>query len=386
MKIVADSNIPFAPEAFAGLADVEVLKASEMSPERLRDCEVLLCRSTRNVDAAMLDGTKVRFVATATIGTDHVDLDYLARRGIAFASAPGSNANSVSEYVTAALLTLAGEMGRPLREMTVAVIGVGNVGRRVVEKAQALGMRVLLNDPPLARQTGDSRFRPLDELLGADVITLHVPLTTTGPDATYHMVGDLFVERMKDGAIFINSARGAVVDSAALHKMIDSGKVTAVVLDTWENEPMIDPKLLAKVAIGTPHIAGHSFDGKVNGTKMVYDAACRFLHVPPTWTPEAAMPPPDVPKVSVSAAGRDDEDVIREAVLAVYDVLKDDEDLRQMPSDERRGEYFNALRRNYRPRREFRNTLVEVKGGSHELRRTLAGLGFEADQVVGDRA
>ena len=377
MKIVADSNIPFARDAFGGMGEVEVVKGPELSAERLRDCDVLICRSTRRIDAGLLDGTRVRFVATATIGVDHVDMGYLERRGIGFASAPGSNANSVSEYITSALLVVAERMGRRVGEMRIGVVGVGNVGSRVVKKAEALGMTVLQNDPPLERRTGGACFRPIDELMDADVITLHVPLEKGGAYPTYHMVDEVFLGRMKRGAVLINSARGGVVDGRALHGAIDSGRLGAVVLDVWEGEPVIDTGLLGKVWIGTPHIAGHSFDGKVNGTKMVYDAACKFLGLRAVWTPLGLMPEPEVPVIDLSCGGRDEEDVVREAVLALYDVRRDDADLRGMPGEVGlRGGYFEGLRRNYWMRREFQNTAVRVSGGSAALAAKFAGLGF----------
>ncbi len=376
VKVVADSNIPFAREALGGIADVVVLKANELSPQTLRDCDVLLCRSTRKVDAALLEGTSVRFVATATIGFDHVDLEYLRQKGIDFASAPGSNANSVSEYVMSALFALTGESGQRLRERSIGVVGVGNVGSRVAAKAEALGMTVLRNDPPLQRKTGDKRFRPLNELMDCDIITFHVPLERTGTDATYHMADSELLGRLKPGAIFINSSRGAVLDEAALHWAVDSGRLGAVVLDVWEHEPLIDTALLRKVRIGTAHIAGHSFDGKVNGSRMVCEAACRFLGVPFDWDSRVKLPAPDVPELFLDARGKDDEEVLREAVLAIYDVRRDDAALRAIPDDASRGEFFNALRRNYWPRREFHNTTVRLEGGSPGLRAKLAELGF----------
>ncbi len=378
VRIVVDSNIPLAREALGGIADVVVLNANELSRETLRDCDVLLCRSTRKVDASLLDGTAVRFVATATIGFDHVDLEYLERRGIGFASAPGSNANSVSEYLTSALLVLTEGTGRRLREMSLGVVGVGNVGSRVAAKAEALGMTVLRNDPPLRRKTGDERFRPLDELVDCDVITFHVPLERRGEDATFHMAGAELLARLKPGAIFVNSSRGAVVDEAALHWAVDSGRLAAVVLDVWEHEPLIDTALLRKVRIGTPHIAGHSFDGKVNWTRMVCEAACRFLGVPFEWESRVSVPPPDVPELRLDARGKDEEEVLRQAVLALYDVRRDDAALRGTPDDASRGEFFNALRRGYWRRREFHNTTVRLNGGSPGLRAKLAGLGFRA--------
>ncbi len=380
MKIVADSNIPFAAEACADLGDVEIVKAADFSPERLRDCDVLLCRSTRKINADLLDGTGVRFVATATIGTDHADFDYLESRGIGFVSAPGSNANSVSEYITSALVVMAGEMGRKLCEMTLGVVGVGNVGSRVVRKAEALGMTVLQNDPPLQRQTGDERFRSIDELTYADVITFHVPLTRDGEDATFHMVDAAFLDRMKPGAMLINSSRGAVADGHAVLDVLRSGQMPAVVLDVWENEPDIDVDLVANVALGTAHIAGHSFDGKVNGTKMVYDAACEFLGVPPTWTQDGQMPPMAVPRREVDATGREDEDVIGEVVLASYDVRHDDAQLRRILKGGDCGEHFRKIRRGYWRRRAFYNTTLAVTGASPELRAGLSGLGFKLEE------
>lgn len=376
IRFVADSNIPFAKEAFSQLGEVEVLESNLFSAERLRDCDVLLCRSTRRIDRALLDGTAVRFVATATIGFDHVDMDYLKERGIGFANAPGSNANSVSEYVTAALLVLAGEMGKRLEGMSIGVVGVGHVGTLVVEKARALGMKVIQNDPPLARATGHPRFRPIEELMQADVISLHVPLTKEGADRTWHMADEAFLTAIKPGAIFLNTSRGAVVDSAALHRAIGSGRLTAVVLDVWEGEPLIDADLVGKVAIGTPHIAGHSFDGKVNGTKMIYDAVCAHVGVPATWTPDPLMPQPNSPVIRVSAGDRADEDALREAVRTAYDILRDDRVLRRIPHDESRGLYFESLRLKYWPRREFRNYRVEAEGGSAGVRDKLAGIGF----------
>jgi erythronate-4-phosphate dehydrogenase len=378
-KIIADSNIPHAADACAHLGDVTVLKSSEFSPETLRDCDILLCRSTRKIDAELLDGSRVRFVATATIGTDHIDADYLASRGIAWASAPGSNANSVSEYVTTALLVLAGEMGRRLSEMSIGVVGVGNVGSRVVRKCEALGMTVVQNDPPLARKTSEDRYRPLGELLSCDVITFHVPLTHDGEDPTFHLCDAALLDRLRPGAVLINSSRGPVVDGNALGHTVDSGRITAVVLDVWEGEPLFDPRLLAKVAIGTPHIAGHALDAKINGTKMVYEAACEFLGAEPRWLPAAVLPPPKVPLIELDSTDRDDEDALRDAVGQLYDILQDDAMLRKMPSDETRGEAFREFRRNYWPRREWHNTTVRLRGGSQPLMGKLTGLGFRAE-------
>jgi erythronate-4-phosphate dehydrogenase len=378
MKIVADENIPYVKEAFRRLGDVHLVRGRDLNAAAVRDAELLLVRSVTKVNAKLLDGSAARFVATATIGTDHVDLDYLRQRGIIFASAPGSNANSVGEYVVAALLVLAQRHEFQLEGRTLGVVGVGNVGSRVVQKAQALGMRVLPNDPPLQRKTGDPRFLPLDTLFKADVITCHVPLVRGGPDRTYHLVDDGFLKRMKPGSILFNSSRGEVVDEASLSQALVSGHLSAAVLDVWGGEPKIDVGLLDQVALGTPHIAGYSFDGKVNGTVMIYRAACEFLGLQPDWDPSPSLPKPPHPSITVNARSHDEEDVLRQVVRAIYDIEHDDRALRGLfqvtPAE--RGRFFDSLRQHYPVRREFFNTTVVAQGASDALRRKLVGIGL----------
>ncbi len=378
LRVVADENIPFAEEAFSTLGQVTLVPGREMTAETVRDCDVLCCRSVTRVGPDLLEGSRVRFVGTATIGIDHVDVDYLRGRGIAFASAPGSNANSVAEYVVAALLVLARRHAFRLEGKTIGVVGAGNVGSRVARKAQGLGMRVLLNDPPLARQSGDPRFLPLDALFGADVITLHVPLTRSGPDPTWHMADAGFFERMRPDAFFINTSRGAVADTEAVKEALRGERLAGAVLDVWEDEPVIDLELLRLVEIGTPHIAGYSFDGKVCATETIYRAACEALNLEATWEPSALMPPPQHPHLTLECSGRHDEDVVREAVLTIYDIEADDRALRKSPADaEARGAYFDHLRKTYHERREFHNTTLVLRDGSPGLARKLAGLGFK---------
>jgi erythronate-4-phosphate dehydrogenase len=378
VQILADENIPFAQEAFGTLGHVTLISGREAGPETFRDCDLFFSRSVTKIDAANFGDSPVRFIATATIGTDHVDFDFLRRRGIGFASAPGSNANSVAEYVTAALLVLARRGGCELAGKTLGVVGVGNVGSRVVAKAEALGMRVLQNDPPLARQIGESRFLPLDALLEADVLTFHTPLTRDGEDASYHLADAELLQRLKANAVVINTSRGPVVANAPLQRHLAEGRLGAAVLDVWEGEPDLDIELLERAAIATPHIAGYSFNGKVAATEMIYRAACEFLDVEPTWSAAEAMPPPPVPHLTIDAAGRADEDVLHEAVTAVYDIEADDRALRPIAQQppEARAAFFDQLRRNYPERREFPDTELVLHGASAHLRATLAALGF----------
>ena len=380
MLIIADNNIPYAEEAFRHLGEVRTVQGRGLSADQVNDADILLVRSTVKVDAGLLGGASPRFVGTATIGTDHVDLDYLQRREIAFAAAPGSNADSVAEYWSAAVLMVAARHGLELTGKTCGVVGVGNVGRRVVRRAKALGMRVLKCDPPLGRRTGSDEYRPLDELLTqSDLITMHVPLAREGSDPTFHMAGGDFFEKLKAGAFFINTARGAVHDSGRLAAALDSGKLAHAVLDVWEGEPDVDAGLLERVDLGTPHIAGHSLDGKANGTYALYREACKLLGAKEEWKPAKSLPPPEVPRLDIDAAGFDVQLTCTEAALSVYNISGDDERMRQMatmPGLEREA-YFTEMRVDYPVRRSFAQTRVVLQRGDNDYRQALAGLGFK---------
>jgi erythronate-4-phosphate dehydrogenase len=380
MRVLADENIPFAKEAFREFGEVRTYKGRELTPARAAEADLLLVRSVTRVGPELLDGSHVRFVATATIGTDHVDTAYLEKRGIRFASAPGSNANSVSEYLAAALLEMRGEglLDRPLSDLTLGIIGVGNVGSRVEQKAEALAMKVLLNDPPLQRRTHDPKYLPLERLFEADIITLHVPLTKHGPDTTQHLADEQFFASMRKGTIFFNTSRGPVVESGALLAALNAGQIKAAVVDVWEGEPHVDAPLLERVFIGTPHIAGYSYDGKVNGTRMIYEAACAAFGRKATWSPKAESLP--VPKrATIHASGRSEPlDAASRAVVKIaYDVRADDAGLRkllELPVDQRAA-HFDKLRQEYPIRREWFATTVKAE--DPPLRARLGALGFQ---------
>ena len=319
----------------------------------------------------------MRFVGSATIGTDHCDLPYLASKGIAFASAPGSNANSVKEYVLAALLTLARRAGFQLRGKSLGVVGAGNVGGRVAAMGRALGMTVMVNDPPLARAGGAGEFLPLDALMDADIITLHVPLTRTGPDATFHLFDSRRIGAMKRGSILINTSRGSVVETRALDGALRDGRLASAVLDVWEGEPLIDDCLLRRVALGTPHIAGYSIDGKVNAASMIRAALCRFLGDTSAWDPSPEIPPPPVPRVAPGEGGTPEECLMR-AVKACYDIEYDDRLLRSVLGVPAEGKkrYFMGLRTGYRLRREFASVSISPVPADPVARRVLSDAGF----------
>ncbi|MFA6564185.1 MAG: 4-phosphoerythronate dehydrogenase PdxB [Verrucomicrobiia bacterium] len=372
MKIIVDENIPFGREAFGRLGDVVTMHGRKMDAAAVRDADLLIIRSITKVNRELLEGSRVKFVGTCTIGTDHVDEAYLRERGIAFASAPGCNANSVAEYIVCSLLVLAKRGGYRLEGKTIGVVGVGNVGSKVVAKCEVLGMRVLQNDPPLARLFPcEKRFLPLEALMDSDFITLHVPLTKTGEDKTWHMADAAFLKRMKPSAVLLNTCRGAVLDNKALNR--------TAVLDVWEGEPAIGVSIFDRVALGTPHIAGYSYDGKVNGTTMVYQAACKAIGAAADWDVRPLLPPSPHATLILDATGRDDEDVLREVALTVYDIEADDRRLRaiaDLPANER-GAYFDRLRKEYPQRREFQNSTITLRGGSVTVRQKLAGIGFK---------
>lgn len=375
-KIVADENIPGVRQAFAHLGEITLLPGRTLNREALRDAELLLVRAVTKVDANLLHDTPVRFVATATIGTDHVDANYLAQRGITFTSAAGSNANSVAEYVMAALLHLAVKSARSLSNLTIGIVGVGHIGSRVARMAAGLGMKVLLNDPPLARATPDPKFLPLDALLKSDVITLHTPLTHTGEDATLHLFDRARLMQMKRGSVLFNTCRGEVVDNAALKAVLQRGHLRAAVLDVWENEPAIDAELLPLVEIGTPHIAGYSLDGKLNGTNQIYHAACEFLGVAPQWQIESALPVIAESTIRLEENFETTETKLDRLIKRVYDITADDRRLRallNLPAAER-GRYFDELRKKYPVRREFQNYTVS---GGNDVAAQIKALGFD---------
>jgi erythronate-4-phosphate dehydrogenase len=379
MKIIADANIPFVRECFSSIGDVEVFGGREITREIVADADVLLVRSITPVFADLLTGSKVRFVATATIGFDHVDVDFLRHHHIGFASAPGSNANSAAEYVIAGLLEIGQKHNITLEGKSIGIIGVGNVGSRVAKKCQALGMRVFLNDPPLYRQTDDAKYLPIQELFGCDFMTLHTPLTFEGIDKTFHLASKKFFESLKQDCVFINASRGGVVDSAALKAAMQSGRLKAVVLDVWENEPKIDVDLLKRVDIGTSHIAGYSLDGKIAGLMMIYRSVCEYFGVEPKFDANDFLPEPEVKVINLNQDFEDEQKALWDTVRKAYRIDKDDIRLRQLLNEpvENRGRFFDNLRKNYHVRREFQNTEVIVKESSRSLAEKLEGIGFK---------
>ncbi len=378
MKIIADANIPFVAECFSSIGEVKIVGGREITPGIVSDADVLLVRSITPVDSDLLADSKVRFVATATIGFDHIDIDFLRRNNIGFASAPGSNANSAAEYVIAGLLEIGRKYDIDLQDKSIGIIGVGNVGSRVANKCAALGLQIYLNDPPLQRQTGEAKYLPLKELFDCDFITLHTPLTFEGVDKTYHLADEKFFKSLKERCVFVNASRGGVVDSDTLKAAIRSGRLRAVVLDVWENEPNIDMELLEMVDIGTPHIAGYSLDGKITGLIMIYKAACEYFGLSPKFDIEDFLPEPAIGQLRIDPSVDNEQAALVNAVQKIYVIREADVRLRRVCEKpvEKRGEFFDGLRKNYPVRREFQNTRVIVKDRNGSLAKKLEGIGF----------
>lgn len=379
LNIVCAESVLFGKEAFSTLGEVRVLPDRAIGHADLIFADVLAIRSKTRVDHDLLRDCRVKFVGTATAGFDHIDVRACEELGVHWSAAPGCNANSVSEYVTAALLHLAVRYGVELEGKTLAVVGVGQVGRRVVAKARALDLRVLQNDPPRAERENNFELQELADILPqADIVTLHVPLTDEGPHATWGMADEAFFARLKPGAVFINASRGEVVEERDLKAALASGRVSHAVLDVWNQEPTLDFELASRVTLGTPHIAGYSYDGKLDGTVQIYEAACRVFGVEPSWDPAPLLPPPSVPRLELDALGRSDAVVLHELVRSVYDLEADDRALRvpPEPDDLKRAARFERLRKTYPERREFFHTEAVLRNPRSGLLHKIHGLGF----------
>ena len=363
MLIAADSKIPFLRGVFEPYADVRYLDPGGITPETVRDADALIIRTRTKCDAALLEHSRVSVIATATIGMDHIDTRWCTRRGIVWENAAGCNAASVAQYMTSALLRVSLRHNVDLRGKTLGIVGCGHVGTNVAAAAAALGMNVLVNDPPRAEREWESGFVSLEQIQQeADFITFHVPLTQAGPYPTEHLADGDFFRGFKRKPFFFNTSRGDVVDESALKEAIMEGRISGAVLDVWHNEPDIDRELLSLVDFGTPHIAGYSADGKANGTAMAVEAVVSNLpthvtiHDPRAFSAMrkalprmkadilAKIPAPSDPVVTLDPAS---PHPLADAVFASYDVAFDDSALRAAP------ENFEALRGSYRVRREF---------------------------------
>jgi len=375
MKLVVDENIAFAKEAFSQFGDVFLISGRQITNNILRNADALIVRSITNVDENLLQNTNIKFVGTATIGTDHIDTHYLDENNIAFTDAKGCNADSVAEYVFTALLKIAVDSKFILKNKSIGIIGVGNVGSKVAKYADALGLKVYKNDPPKQRAGEGNNYVSLEEALQADIITLHVPLNKAGIDKTFHLLDEKKLTEIKNNTTIINSSRGAVVENIALLNMIDE-KQFKIILDVWEGEPLINTDLLRKVLIGSSHIAGYSLEGKVNGTKMIYDVLCRFTNQPNDWEPKL----PAVKNNIIDLPSTEHlEEKLHLIFKQIYNIEKDDSEMREMieMDNDSKAAYFDKLRKEYRLRREFNNYTAIIKRKDKKLGEILRKFRFK---------
>ena len=357
MKIVADENIPLVEAFFQDLGDIQRLPGRQMQQKDVADADALLVRSVTQVNAGLLADSRVKFVGTCTIGVDHLDADYLNAQGVRFASAPGCNANSVVEYVYAALCHL--DVNWLSRK--VGIIGCGNVGGLLHRRLRAQGVECYCYDPFLTPEQNED-LASLEAVLACDIISMHTPLTTGGAHPSFHLIGARELEQLKPGAVLLNCGRGPVIDNQALLKHLHTDRDLQVVLDVWEPEPEISQPLLARVALGTPHIAGYSYDGKLKGTEMIYQALCGHLSVEPQKTVSDLVQPLADNRLVVTAS--DPWDAVKQLIPQVYDIAADDRRLRELSTQALAGSAnfaigFDLLRKHYPMRREFHNYRVD---------------------------
>jgi erythronate-4-phosphate dehydrogenase len=376
MKVIIDDKIPYIKGALEPFAEVLYLPGKDTTPAVVKEADALITRTRTICNESLLKGSKVSFIATATIGFDHIDTVYCEQSGITWTNAPGCNAKSVEQYIASVLFVMAERKGWTLAGKTLGVVGVGQVGSKVARLASILGMKVLLNDPPRARVEGETGFCSLETVLAeADIITLHVPLNLQGEDATYHMADEAFFKRLGKKPMLINACRGEVMETKAAIEAVRQERLTGLVVDCWEFEPNPDPTLLSLVDLATPHIAGYSKDGKANGTSMSVQALSRFFNLGiDDWT-ATGVEVPEQTTLSLVGSSTDgtllnNQELLAQAILSTYDIRKDDNDFRHEPHR------FEALRGDYPLRREFPVYTIEATKLPAAVIEQLKQLGF----------
>lgn len=386
MKLLADENMPYVQELFGDWAEIVTCSGRGMTPEQLIDVDVLLVRSITQVNQALLaKANRLRFVGTATIGCDHIDTELLRERGIAFASAPGCNKVAVGDYVLAALLKVAAHKNWQLKDKTLAVVGVGNTGSQVVQRANALGMRVLLCDPfkalscPMASAINlnpPTDFVDLSQALTADIVSFHVPITQGGEHPTWHLLGESQISALNPDQVLINACRGEVWDNAALLARQLGAEPLTLVMDVWEREPNVLAPLVPHVLLATPHIAGYSLEGKARGTFALYQALAEHAQLARAHCLEQLLPAPAITRVELAAdvafTQRVDQALLARLVGLVYDINADDRAFRAALGQPG---FFDRLRKFYPERRELASLSV-VLAGSKSGSTQVQALGF----------
>jgi erythronate-4-phosphate dehydrogenase len=372
MKVIIDNKIPYIKGALESFAEVIYLPGKETTPEIVKDADALITRTRTICNEKLLAGSKVKMIATATIGFDHIDTVYCEKAGIEWTNAPGCNSWSVAQYIMAALHTMAIEKKLQLSELTIGIIGAGNVGSKIARLCSLIGMNVLVNDPPRQKKEGDAGFVSLlDIQQKADIITVHTPFTYEGEDKTYHLLDEKFIYGCEKDIFLINSARGEIMDTQAIVAALKFGKIKEAIIDCWENEPLIDYELLEHTFISTPHIAGYSRDGKANGTRMSVRAVSRKFGLGiDNWECNNV----EIPENSIillEGRGKTNQGIVAEAILKTYPIMEDNKRLKFSPLT------FEKQRGDYPVRREFPVYTIQPVDVNPETLKVLGDLGFQ---------
>lgn len=372
IRIVADEDIPFLKGVLEPYSDIEYYPGNKITGREIANADALIIRTRTKCNRDLLQGSGVKFIASATIGFDHIDTNYCREHNIEWTNAPGCNSSSVQQYVGAALIALSEKYGVSPGSRTIGVVGVGHVGTKVVKLAEHLGMTVLMNDPPRMRKEGLCGFVSLDGIVrDCDIISFHVPLNMTGEDRTYHMIDDQLLGRLNPGTFIINTSRGEVADTGALKRGAKAGKVKGLVIDVWENEPGIDIDLLNSVDIATPHIAGYSADGKASGTAMSVRSLSKFFGIGlDDWKP-SGIPVPENTLITLADKSVSAQENLARAIISTYDIMEDDRRLRTSAGT------FEEQRANYPLRREFGSYSVRLANNDSDTIRILRRMGFK---------
>jgi erythronate-4-phosphate dehydrogenase len=393
VQIVADENIPLLEQYFSEFGEIRKVPGRTMTREDVKDADILLVRSVTKVDAALIADSAVKFIGTCTIGTDHIDLNYLdainQQRGdrdepkIAFSSAPGCNAEAVVDYVLSAVSVLIDKRGQQFQGLSVGIVGVGNVGHRLRQRLEAMEVAVIAVDP-FKSEEDVGELSSLDEALKADIVSLHIPITdveSAGEHATRHLINRDRLQQMKTDACLINTCRGSVVDNEALKAHMNQHAGFESIIDVWEGEPNLDLELMNQCLLATPHIAGYSLDGKMRGTELVYKACCQVFGLPIRSKLAQFLPEPSIKKIKFGDSVPVHQ-ALRTAIRAVYEVRVDDGIMRSTllrtnGEAQAMRTQFDMLRKNYPLRRDIPTMRVEVPNKRQDLQQALSAAGFD---------
>lgn len=371
MKIIIDNKIPFIKGILEPFAEIRYLSPEQINNTNIKDADALIIRSVTKCNNDLLHNTKIKFIATATIGFDHIDTNYCKENGITWENAPGCNSTAVQQYTINAILYLANQYNLDITKLTLGIVGVGNIGSKIAISAKALGMHVLLNDPPRARNEKTNEFVDINNIKNqANIISLHIPLNYKSEDKTYHLVNNEFLNGLKRNPFIINTARGEVVDNDALYYAICENQVQKAILDVWENEPDINQDLAKETFLGTPHIAGYSVEGKARGTLMVVNEIADYFGFDLNKAEATKRIMPQKQNIPVNCKNQTDSEIIEQILLKTYKLIEDHKRLMYNVHN------FEKLRSEYNFRHDYSGYNILPANCSERIVEKLKMIGF----------